>query len=59
MSTTEMPPPMRPWERPSEYTKRTGYYPPHWTSDRCREQDAKIHTAELAGNHEYVKRWGR
>lgn len=44
-------------ERSDAYTRRTGFYPPHWDSDRCKVQDARISEAERADNAAYLRRW--
>lgn len=56
-------------ERSDTYARRTGFYPPHWTSDRYLVQDARIREyEEVAGRglsakgrataRAYLRRWG-
>jgi Protein of unknown function (DUF2510)/HIRAN domain len=45
-------------ESPDHYRKRTGRYPPRWTSYRCRYQDALIEDARRTRNRAYLRRWG-
>jgi hypothetical protein len=51
-------PPMRPGESADRYHKRTGQYPPHWTSYRRRYQEALFDEARNTGNRQYLTRWG-
>lgn len=41
MSITEKPSRLD-HESAAAFTRRTGQYPPEWSSERCRVQDAKI-----------------
>jgi hypothetical protein len=51
-------PPMREGESVDRYHKRTGQFPPHWTSYRRRYQEALFDEARSTGNRQYLTRWG-
>jgi hypothetical protein len=51
-------PPMRAGESADRYHKRTGQFPPHWTSYRRRYQEALFEDARSTGNRQYLARWG-
>jgi len=51
-------PAKRAGESSDRYRKRTGRYPPQWTSYQCRYQDALIEEARRTGNRSYLRRWG-
>jgi hypothetical protein len=54
-------PPMLEGERSEAYVRRTGYWPPHWTSERCQVFDAKSNEMRRYAEpfaRRWLRRWG-